>query len=159
MKPQAQPPEAAALLLLIAGAASAIALALTAHHGFQAEAKADQAGSGAAQAGQVSGGDVTLVSQAVELPDDDDRYPEGAGAAVMNANCTACHSASMALNQPRLTAADWKGEVQKMRDTYKAAVADKDAPAIIDYLTRMSDRLPQRAPSRASSPTGNDAAG
>jgi hypothetical protein len=74
----------------------------------------------------------------------------------MNANCTACHSANMVLNQPRLSAADWTGEVEKMRGTYKATVADKDVPAILQYLTAMSSKLgatgapAPTAPSKAS---------
>ena len=88
--------------------------------------------------GQVAGGGVTLASQAVDFPDPDDAYPAGPGAEVMNANCTVCHSASMALYQPPLSEADWQGEVTKMRETYKAVIADRDVPAIVAYLTRMS---------------------
>lgn len=56
----------------------------------------------------------------------------------MNGNCTACHSASMALTQPALSKAQWTSTVEKMRDTYKAAIAEKDIRAIVEYLTKVS---------------------
>lgn len=89
----------------------------------------------------VRAGGVTLTSTSIDLPDDGAPYT-GARAEVMNGNCTACHSASMALNQPKLTAAEWTDEVSKMRETYKAKVDDAAVPEIVDYLTRMSDALP-----------------
>jgi mono/diheme cytochrome c family protein len=110
----------------------------------------------AAPPSRVTAGGVTLTSVSLEFPADDQPYA-GPGADVMNANCTACHSANMALNQPRLSAADWKAEVDKMRGTYKATVADKDVPAILKYLNAMSARLPAdgapapSAPSRSAS--------
>jgi hypothetical protein len=44
----------------------------------------------------------------------------------------------MAMTQPVLSADQWKATVTKMKDVYKAPVADKDIPAIVDYLTAMS---------------------
>ena len=39
----------------------------------------------------------------------------------------------MVLNQPALPKAQWRAEVEKMRNAYKAAI-DKDVDAIVDYL-------------------------
>jgi mono/diheme cytochrome c family protein len=74
------------------------------------------------------------------LPEDDTKYPAGPHADVINANCTACHSATMALYQPRLTAPEWTAEVNKMRQTYMAPVAEANVPDIVAYLTNMSDQ-------------------
>ncbi len=73
----------------------------------------------------------------IDLPFDDTPFPELAGgpsAAAINENCRSCHSASMVLNQPRLTRAEWAAEVAKMRSTYKPPVAPADDAAIIDWL-------------------------
>ncbi|WP_347270923.1 c-type cytochrome [Rhizorhabdus histidinilytica] len=82
----------------------------------------------------------TVKSTSVELPYDETAYPEGPGAEVMNANCASCHSASMVLLQPKLSREQWTGIVRKMRDVYRAPVADEDVPAIIDYLAKLSPR-------------------
>ena len=85
----------------------------------------------------VSGRGVTLASTSVELPDDGGTYPDGPHADVINGNCTSCHSASMALVQPPLSADQWKAEVTKMREVYKAPVAEENVPAILAYLINM----------------------
>ncbi|MDQ2893922.1 MAG: hypothetical protein M3R64_12665 [Pseudomonadota bacterium] len=86
----------------------------------------------------ISGPGLSLASVSVTFPDDAAAYPAGPHADVINANCTACHSASMALYQPPLSADAWHKEVEKMRETFKAPVAEKDVPAIVAYLTAMS---------------------
>ena len=110
----------------------------------------------------ISASGFTLVSDAVDLPIDDQQYPDGPHADLINANCTACHSASMALNQPALSADQWKGEVTKMRETYKAPIAESDVSAIVAYLTAMSAKLPGAQPpatvhGRANMSGGTDA--
>jgi cytochrome c5 len=84
----------------------------------------------------VSAGGVTLRSVNVDFPDSDRRF-EGPGADFVNNNCLACHSAGMVLTQPRLSRAVWQGEVDKMRNTYKAPVEAADVPAIVDYLATL----------------------
>lgn len=69
---------------------------------------------------RVAAGGFTLASDSVDLPIEDQRYPDGPHADVINANCTACHSASRVLIQPPSSADQWKAEVTKMRETYKA---------------------------------------
>lgn len=85
----------------------------------------------------VRGQGFAIRSTTVELPYDESFYPDGPGADVMNANCTACHSASMALTQPKLTHAQWAAIVHKMRDVYRAPVQAEDVPQIVDYLARL----------------------
>ncbi|GAA0664791.1 cytochrome c5 [Sphingomonas insulae] len=79
----------------------------------------------------------TLASTSVDLPVDEATYPDGPHADVVNANCTACHSASMALTQPALSEDQWKATVTKMREVYKAPIAEQDVPAIVAYLTAL----------------------
>jgi len=45
----------------------------------------------------------------------------------------------MVLTQPSLSRADWEAEVEKMRDLYKAPIAAKDVPPIVDYLVNLSN--------------------
>jgi hypothetical protein len=40
----------------------------------------------------------------------------------------------MVLNQPALTKAQWRTEVEKMRTAYKAPIDPKDLDAIVDYV-------------------------
>lgn len=104
---------------------------------------------------QVAGPGITLVSVSVDLPDDIVPFPDGSHAAVINANCTSCHSATMALSQPRLSRDQWKAIVEKMRATYKAPVPASAVPDILDYLNAMSGKLPVSG----SSPTPSDRSG
>lgn len=77
----------------------------------------------------------------VTLPDDTTALPQGTGADLVTASCTACHSPAMILTQPRLTAAQWKATVEKMQHVFKAPVADKDIPAIVDYLVATNEAV------------------
>jgi cytochrome c5 len=87
----------------------------------------------------ISAGSLTLASTLKVLPDDNDSYPPGPHADVVNNNCLACHSASMALYQPSLSAAEWRKEVEKMRDAYGAPIAEADIPVIVEYLVAMRE--------------------
>ena len=106
---------------------------------------------------QVAVNGVTLTSVAVDLPDQSPTYPNTVpNSDVVNNNCTACHSPSMALNQPRLSAAQWTAEVEKMRNTFKASVAEKDVPAIVKYLSTINAQLSAApSPSQASGGAGS----
>lgn len=92
----------------------------------------------------------TLTSARIALPEAHARFPDGPGADVVNANCTACHSADMALAQPPLTADQWKATVTKMREVYKAPVADADMPAILAYLAAMPGQRTESVPAASA---------
>lgn len=93
------------------------------------------------------GNDFALTSTDVTFPDDSDQmYPDGPHADLMNQNCVACHSPSMVLTQPPLTRDKWQEEVDKMRNTFKAPVAEADVPAIVDYLVALSAKQGGAAP-------------
>ena len=88
----------------------------------------------AAAGNSVSGGGLTLTSLSVELPDSEREFPPGLGVEVVQANCAACHSVGMVMNQPALSRATWEAEVRKMVAVYKAPVSDEDAKTIVAYL-------------------------
>ena len=88
----------------------------------------------ATAASTVAGSGITLKSLSVELPDSDREFPPGPGVEVVQANCAACHSTGMVLNQPALSHATWEAEVHKMVAVYKAPVSDEDAKTIVAYL-------------------------
>lgn len=111
----------------------------------------ENASSPASAPSQVAGPGITLVSVSVDLPDDTVPFPDGPHAAVINANCTSCHSATMALSQPRLSRDQWKAIVEKMRATYKAPVPASAVPEILDYLNAMSGKLPVNGSPTAAS--------
>ncbi|MGO9543186.1 MAG: c-type cytochrome [Rhodomicrobium sp.] len=122
----ANPSEAAVLaILVLAGAAGHAALA----------AEDPPAGS---TRPAVSGGGVTLHSVSTALPSGDRVFPGGARAEAINSNCLACHSAGMVLTQPSLSRSEWQGEVDKMRNSYKAHIVKEDVPAIVNYLVNLS---------------------
>ena len=74
-----------------------------------------------------------LKSVSIDLPAGD-RMFDGPGSDAANNNCLACHSAGMILNQPAMSKAQWRVEVDKMRTAYKAPIAPKDVDTIVDYL-------------------------
>ncbi len=78
-----------------------------------------------------------LKSVTVTLPESTAQFPPGPGADAANGNCLACHSAGMVMNQPALPKAAWAAEVAKMRNVFKAPVAETDVDAIVDYLARI----------------------
>jgi cytochrome c5 len=93
--------------------------------------------SGPPPAPTVSANGFALASTAIDLPDDAATYPAGPHADLVNQRCLSCHSASMGLAQPKLTAAQWQATVEKMRDTYHAPIAPGDVPAIVGYFTAL----------------------
>lgn len=79
-----------------------------------------------------------FVDLSITLPEDTGTFPDGPGKDAMIANCGACHSPSMILTQPKLTADQWKGTIKKMREVYKAPIIAADEPAILAYLEAAS---------------------
>jgi cytochrome c5 len=73
--------------------------------------------------------DVTLPSE--------EAFFEGPQADTLNTNCTACHSAEMVLYQPSLSAAQWASVVKKMREVYKAPIAEEDDADIVAALVAL----------------------
>jgi len=78
-----------------------------------------------------------LVARRIQLPDDNEQFPEPDGA-LLNRNCLSCHSATMVLYQPQFSEAQWRATVDKMRDAYKAPVADQDVTGIVRELVAIN---------------------
>jgi mono/diheme cytochrome c family protein len=77
---------------------------------------------------------VTFADAEITLPDDPVDLPPGPGREAVLANCTACHSPSTMLQQPKVSREKWESIVGKMIEVYKAPVDEEAIPAIVDYL-------------------------
>jgi cytochrome c5 len=102
-------------LVLLAGAAAALAAALGA--GTPAQA----------------------VTKTIQLPPDGVQWKANAlpGYAKVSASCVACHSAEYAAYQPPTAARGyWENMVKRMKTVFKAPIADDDIPVIVDYLAK-----------------------
>lgn len=73
--------------------------------------------------------DVTLPSE--------EAFFDGPQADTLNTNCTACHSAEMVLYQPSLSSTQWAAVVRKMREVYKAPIAEEDDADIVSALVAL----------------------
>ena len=63
------------------------------------------------------------------------QFKPGAGSLAATTYCLTCHSSAYVSTQPVLDRAHWEAEVTKMRKAYGAAIPDKEAETIVDYLT------------------------
>lgn len=108
-------------------------------------------------ASTVSAGGFDLTSTAITLPDDDSdtAFPDRPGVEQVTANCTACHSAEMILVQPNLTRDQWQKTIDKMRDLYRAPIADSDVPALLDYLAGLGATSATAPVAPGSAPAGS----
>lgn len=103
-------------------------------------------------ASSIAAGGIRLTSAAMELPADEAAFPGGHRSDLVNANCTACHSASMVLGQPKLSEDQWLAEVTKMREVYKAPVRPGDVGDIVRYLAGLSDQASAETVGKAQGP-------
>lgn len=87
-----------------------------------------------ALAGCESEPEVNFTDVKITLPDDPLDLPEGPGREAVLENCTACHSPSTMLQQPKVSAEKWQSIARKMIEVYKAPVDPKAIPQIADYM-------------------------
>lgn len=87
--------------------------------------------------------DFALRPAAITLPAERITLPPAAE--IVTINCTACHSPEMILSQPRLDAATWQKEIDKMRTAYRATINPRDDAALIAALIAL--QRPARSPS------------
>jgi hypothetical protein len=80
-----------------------------------------------------------LKSVEILLPADESLFT-GPDADLLNGNCAGCHSPTMILYQPRMDAAHWAESVKKMRDVYKAPIAEADTARLSDALARAQNQ-------------------
>lgn len=136
---------AALALGIVAATAVTLTILAPPTHRQRPSPAADAAPASAPAMRSVSADGFTLTSVSVDLPIEDRPFPDGPGAAIVNARCTSCHSASMLLTQPALSKEQWQAIVVKMRDVYLAPVGEGDIPGIVDYLSAATARMPQNA--------------
>jgi mono/diheme cytochrome c family protein len=83
---------------------------------------------------------ITFEDASLTLPEDPMDLPEGPGREAVLENCTACHSPSTMLQQPKVPREKWESIVGKMKKLYKAPVDDAAVPAIVDYMVHMQSQ-------------------
>lgn len=88
---------------------------------------------------------VRFTDASITLPDDPLDLPALPGRDAVIANCTACHSPSTMLQQPRISREKWQGVVAKMVEVYKAPVDEAAIPAIVDYMVAVQ-AVPEDTP-------------
>lgn len=74
-----------------------------------------------------------------KLPEETAAFKSGSNLAIVQSNCTACHSADYIKTQPqgpKFKKDFWQAEVTKMIKVYGAPVDDADVGKIVDYLSQ-----------------------
>lgn len=99
---------------------------------------------GLALAGCEAAPAVSFADAAVTLPDDPLDLPDLPGRQAVLENCTACHSPSTMLQQPRLSREKWEGVARKMIAVYKAPVDEAAIPAIAGYMVAAQAEVAER---------------
>ena len=84
--------------------------------------------------------EIVFKDASLTLPDDPIDLPEGPGRDAVIENCTACHSPSTMLQQPKVSAEKWESIVGKMKKLYKAPVDDAAVPAIVGYMVHVQSQ-------------------
>ena len=84
---------------------------------------------------------VTFTDVSITLPDDPVDLPVGPGRDAVIENCTACHSPSTMLQQPRVSREKWESIANKMIEVYKAPVDEAAIPAIADYMVAVQAKV------------------
>ena len=82
-------------------------------------------GAGAAQAETI---------KTITLPPETASFDSGDNVNLLQNNCLFCHSADYPTTQPLPTRSGWQAVVDKMRNTFGAAVPPSADPLIVDYL-------------------------
>ncbi len=79
-----------------------------------------------------------VAAQAYRLPEEKPvSLPRGAGVALVETHCSACHSLDYLTTQPRGKGEKfWADNVAKMIDTHGAEIPEGDVKAIVAYLGR-----------------------
>jgi hypothetical protein len=70
----------------------------------------------------------------LRLPAENVALPDRPGRDKVESACAVCHTPRYVLDQPPFSRKTWTAEVEKMRKTYGAPVADEDVAPIVDYL-------------------------
>lgn len=96
---------------------------------------------------------VIFADAAIALPEDPVELPPGPGREAVLENCTACHSPSTMLQQPRISRAKWEAIAEKMITIYKAPVDPGIIPKIAEYMVAVQTAEAAQ-PAGAPAPNG-----
>ena len=99
-------------------------------------------------------GAVLAQQKSIQLPADNavSQLKPGTGINAASLNCAICHSLDYIVRQPRMSAAQWDAEVQKMISVFGAPINQADAKTIAEYLGANYCPPPSPSSSPASSP-------
>jgi len=96
--------------------------------------------------------EVTFADASITLPDDPLDLPDLPGRDAVIANCTACHSPSTMLQQPKVSREKWESQVKKMVEIYKAPIDPDAVPAIVDYMVAVQAAGAEPVPAGSLAP-------
>ncbi len=80
---------------------------------------------------------VAIHSVSVNLPTSTAEFPAGPGSE-LTGKCLICHSAGMVLKQPRLSEAQWRDEINKMRNAYGAPIEASEVDTLATYMSKVN---------------------
>ena len=92
--------------------------------------------------------EVTFADASITLPDDPLDLPDLPGRDAVIANCTACHSPSTMLQQPKIPREKWESQVTKMIEIYKAPIDEAAIPQIVDYMVAVQAAQTETGPAQ-----------
>jgi hypothetical protein len=72
--------------------------------------------------------------RSISLPELDSDLPERDGRKLVVIACASCHTTRYIMHQPPLSRQTWVAEVNKMRTTYSAPIAEENVNPIVEYL-------------------------
>ena len=84
---------------------------------------------------------IAIHSVSVNLPTSTAEFPAGPGSELAG-KCLICHSAGMVLKQPRLSEAQWKDEINKMRNAFGAPIDASEVDALAIYMSKVNAAQP-----------------
>lgn len=82
---------------------------------------------------------IVIQSEKIDLPVSTSAFPPGPGSE-LSGKCLICHSAGMVLQQPAMSADQWRKEIIKMRKVYGAPLQDADIEPLTAYMTWLNAR-------------------
>lgn len=75
-----------------------------------------------------------MAAGAWVLPPERNPLRPAPGEDLIRANCVLCHSTDYITTQPRLSTAQWRAEVEKMRGKFGAPITTNAIPGLVAYL-------------------------
>ena len=80
-----------------------------------------------------------FASQSITLPAEQAKLPDTPAGQLVSERCLACHSADQITRQPKLKPEQWAATVKKMREVYKAPLAETDDAQTVAALVALQN--------------------